>query len=56
VGEPASTVPPSQFLLDDIFNVLRKPGLAQSRQDAGGFGNELLRIVLNVDTNRIDLE
>ena len=42
--------------MDDIFNVLRKPGLAEPRQDTGRFGDELLRVVVNVHANRIDLE
>jgi hypothetical protein len=56
VGESTLAIPASQFLLDNALNVLSGAGVAESRQNTGRFGNELLRIVVNVDTNRIDLE
>jgi hypothetical protein len=42
--------------LDNALNVLSGAGVAESRQNTGRFGNELLRSVVDVDTNRIDLE
>jgi hypothetical protein len=56
VSESATTVPPSQLLLDDRFYVLRKSRVAQSCQDTGRFRDEFLCVVLPVDPNWVDLE
>ena len=52
VGESAPAIPASQLLLDDVFDILRKASVAESRQDTGRFGDELLHVVANVDPNR----
>jgi hypothetical protein len=56
VAESAPAIPASQLLLDDAFDVLCDASVTKSRQNTGRFGNELLRILANVDTNRIDFE
>ena len=37
-GESAPAIPSSQLLLDDVFDILRKASVAESRQDTGRFG------------------
>jgi hypothetical protein len=56
VCQAATAVPPSQLLLDYLFDVVHKSGVAQACQDAGSFGDELLGVVLPVDSNWVDLK
>jgi hypothetical protein len=55
VGQAATTVPPSELLLDDLFDVLRRSCVAQPRQDRREFGHELLGTG-PVDPDRVELE
>ena|SRR5712691_6610393 len=55
VGQAATAIPSSEFLENDLFDIIRGADIAQSDQNADRFRNELLGVVL-VDPNRVESE
>ena len=55
VGQPAAAIPAPEFLENDLFDVIRDSGIAQSWEHGGQLRDKLFSIVL-VDSDGVELE